>query len=518
MADPTAWNRISPLSALFFVFRLLKNVGPQAAPGLLVLFAALFGSAGAGRAVLPFALTAGAIMLVAFGTLSWLRFRYQIADERVLVRQGVLQREELDIDFDRIQNITIREPFYMRPLGLAVLAIDTAGSSGKEVELAGIHRGLALKIRTKLLDEADARKHEAKSDTEATQSETGETSSAGESVLLELGRRDVLLYGLTANVLLWVAVAIGAFFGTGDMAENTVDAVINHPNVQETAMALRREGGALLLGLAITGMTLFILMMLPLVSMLGALFRYDGYRLTLREETFRRNSGLLTRHDESLRRHKIQAVVWKQNFVARWLGRTNLQVRQASAGSGSNGGNMPGAGKAPFLVPTLQPVQVQELTRVFLPGSETGRVNFSPVGVGRFVSVNLAIVVTVSVVPLLIPSILVHPAWLALLAPIGGGAWLILRRVAQAYGWAVDGDFGYIRRGFIGHTTTVFPLFKAQRVDIRQTPIQHRRGITHLTVHLASHSLSLPYVRIEDARELRDLLLYAAESSNRRWY
>ena len=34
---------------------------------------------------------------------------------------------ELEVEIDRIQNIHIREPFYMRPLGLAVLAIDTAG-------------------------------------------------------------------------------------------------------------------------------------------------------------------------------------------------------------------------------------------------------------------------------------------------------------------------------------------------------------------------------------------------------
>jgi putative membrane protein len=211
-------------------------------------------------------------------------------------------------------------------------------------------------------------------------------------------------------------------------------------------------------------------------------------------------------------------VVWKQNFIARWFGRTNLQLRQASAGSGSEEAQVAGAGKAAFQVPALQPAQLTELTGVFLPGCDSAAARFSPVDQQRFVRVNLAIVLVIATLPLLAPSILVHPAVLLLLAPIGGLAWLILRRVARAFGWAVDGGFGYVRNGFIGHTTTVFPLFKVQRVDIRQTPIQHRRGIAHLTVHLASHSLTLPYLRLDDAHRIRDLCLYAAESSRKRWY
>ena len=65
---------------------------------------------------------------------------------------------------------------------------------------------------------------------------------------------------------------------------------------------------------------------------------------------------------------------------------------------------------------------------------------------------------------------------------------------------------------------TFLDQFKVQRVDIRQTVFQQRRGVAHLTVHLASHSLTLPYVGIEDANRLRDLALFAAESSQQPWY
>jgi putative membrane protein len=95
---------------------------------------------------------------------------------------------------------------------------------------------------------------------------------------------------------------------------------------------------------------------------------------------------------------------------------------------------------------------------------------------------------------------------------------LLIRREARQFGWAVSGAHGFFRHGLFGTTTTVFPLFKIQRVDISQTPIQRRRGLAHLTVHLASHSLTMPFMRFEDAAHLRNLALYSAESSQRRWY
>jgi putative membrane protein len=90
--------------------------------------------------------------------------------------------------------------------------------------------------------------------------------------------------------------------------------------------------------------------------------------------------------------------------------------------------------------------------------------------------------------------------------------------VARQFGWAVEGGHGYFRNGFVGSSTSVFPLFKVQRVDLQQTPLQRRAGVSTLTVHLASHSLTMPYLRMTDAERLRDLALQAAESSRERWF
>ena len=65
----------------------------------------------------------------------------------ILLRQGVLQHERVTIEFKRVQNVSIHEPFFMRPLGLAVLSIDTAGSQSKEITIGGIRKQLAQTLR-----------------------------------------------------------------------------------------------------------------------------------------------------------------------------------------------------------------------------------------------------------------------------------------------------------------------------------------------------------------------------------
>jgi membrane protein YdbS with pleckstrin-like domain len=131
----------------------------------------------------------------------------------------------------------------------------------------------------------------------------------------------------------------------------------------------------------------------------------------------------------------------------------------------------------------------------------------------------------VSALPLLIligPSLslsLALDGWFGLTWPLGALITLwVVNRCWRQTGWAVDRDTVLFRKGFIGSRTTLFPLFKVQRVDLVQTPSQRRRGLAHLTLHLASHSVTMPWMNVEDAQTLRDLALYRAESAAEAWF
>ncbi len=504
------WQRTSPIAVVFFLMRTVRTIGVNGLPAIAVVLALYAKSDDSNQHLFILGLLVLTIMSVIGSALAWLRFRFCIIDERVLLRSGVLHREELSVEFDRIQNISIREPIYMRPFDLALLSIDTAGSSKKEIVLAGIRKNVAISLRetilskTRVKDESD---------------EARENNQADPSVLLSRSGKEIAIYGLTVNFIMWFLIAIGALFGAHDMTENIIVWLTKNSWIKDLISMAQSDSNAISNGLIIIGLGLVMLLLLPLISVIGALFRHYGYRLSVEGETYRKTSGLLSRHDESIKRHKIQALVLKQNFIARWFNRTNMHLRMASAGSGAQQGQLPSRPGSTFLVPALFPEELAALISEFLPTCELDKVEFSSINLRRFASIFLGFfVLPPTLLVTSIFAILVSWKFIIILPLAIAIAWSVLYRIWQKTGYATVGQYGFVRQGFIGTRITIFPLFKAQRVDFRQTPGQRRRSLAHLTIHLASHSLKIPYMPATDANAFRDLLLYRVESSNQPWY
>lgn len=517
------WQRVSPLSIIDYVITLVRQGLIQAIPALAVLVASAASSERLELVAVLGAVIAAMLLTVVYGVLAYLRFGYQFTENRINVRKGVLHREVLNIDKDRIQNVTIHEPFYFRPFQIAALGIDTAGSSGKEIRLPGISLEKARQLRDELVDEEELQASTPVRLHRPPGHEASEEPSASvlrsRQVLLRLTRRDVIIAGLTANFMLWAAIALGTFFGAGDVSERALDWLINTFQIKETVQAARAEGGDLLAGLMILAAMSALMLLLPLLSVIGAVFRYDGYELSVNGDRFRRTSGLIGRHDESVRQHKIQAVTWKQNAVGRLLGRINLQLRQASAGSGIESGDMSGGAlKQTFPVPALMPAKAESLTARFLPGYQADSAAFTRVDLRRYMTVSPLLILTPLGIALALPGYFVDWRWAAVWFPVAMSVLLIHLQCWRQTGWAVVGEHAHLRTGFIGSTTNIFPLFKIQRVDVTQTAGMRRRGLAHCTIHLASHSTTLPWMAAEDAFQLRDLAVFKAETSHEAWF
>lgn len=504
------WQRTSPVAVVFFLLNGARQFVTSGLPAVAFVVATYASGGATRRSWMLTGLLLFVLISIVGSLITWLRFRYCIVDDRVLVRSGVLHREELSVEFGRIQNISISEPFYMRPIGLALLSIDTAGSGQKEIVLGGIKKATAIQLRDTILSKAPVKAAESVGDT---------AEPADKSLLLSRSMKDIVIYGLTANFILWVLVAVGAFFGVQGVAENFFSWLGTKIQFQDLLTVFDSAGSLFSSIIILIAVMLLVFLILPLISVTGALVRHYGYRLSVEGETYRKNSGLLTRHDESLKQHKIQAMVLKQNFVGRLFKRTNMQLRIASAGSGAESGQLPTGHKTTFLVPALHPNELAELVPEFFPGCEFGDVQFSNINRRRFAMVKLGWAVlppAILVTGLL--SLIVSWKFVILLPIVMTLAWWIVSRFWKKIGYGVVGGYGIVRRGFFGTEITVFPLFKVQRIDIRQTPGQRRKGLAYLAIHLASHTLKIPYVPVYNAQKFRDLALFHVESSSRAWY
>src|ERR687889_1724723 len=132
-------------------------------PRRLHLLSPVFFATGHARRLWPLALllaarrqrrllALGALILLAWSTLEWLRRTYALEGGALRLEEGVLSRQLRAVPFDRIQQVDlIRKPLH-RLLGVATLRVETAGGgSAAEVDLHVVTLPEAQALRSALL-------------------------------------------------------------------------------------------------------------------------------------------------------------------------------------------------------------------------------------------------------------------------------------------------------------------------------------------------------------------------------
>lgn len=81
-------------------------------------------------------------LLLVFPYLQWRKFGFWLENDRIVIRQGLLFREEKTIYYSRIHSVNVEQPLLQRLLGIAQLKIETPGGNKKA---DGILHALSMK-------------------------------------------------------------------------------------------------------------------------------------------------------------------------------------------------------------------------------------------------------------------------------------------------------------------------------------------------------------------------------------
>ena len=102
-----------------------------------------------GLLFLPFAWFFSVILFLAIPLISWYLRKanaYCFSNKRVLVHRGWLTTHLISVDFDKITDVNVREPFFERIfLNTGELKINTAGTGFQEIILTHIEEPYELK-------------------------------------------------------------------------------------------------------------------------------------------------------------------------------------------------------------------------------------------------------------------------------------------------------------------------------------------------------------------------------------
>ncbi|RTE85781.1 MULTISPECIES: PH domain-containing protein [Gammaproteobacteria] len=472
------WHRLPVVSLIFFFLSGIKNTvkhGYQMLPGLVSIWVFVKPV----REYVPLILLVLLALFLVMVVLTFLRFTYQVSDSRVSVRRGVFNRSELNLEYERIQQADIQFPWYLRPFNLRVVRLESAGAKGSEVELVGLtlEQALSLQARVSSTDSETANSDHAEN--------SGSSSNKSSDFSLALTNRDVWRIGLMQNPFIVLGLLV-AFLNSNDAIrdwiEGKAEAFFGQFPDRTTAILIA------------IGLTVAVIVVVMLGSILFAVNKYYGYRLSRAGQRYHYEAGLLSTLNRGFSARKLQGVTARQGWVARALGRVNIELAQAG-GIGQK--------KERFTIPSLTSENRARVEADLRLPQVTEWNRFHPVATFSFLFFISGL------------TAIFWPWWSSILVFIGLYALSIgfwLRR-----SWHITEQWLVTRRGLIGTTLRYMPLAKMQSIVWRQGPLQRLFNVGTLTIKSASITYHLSDIPEVEAKRIGATFVTQTRTCQLRW-
>jgi putative membrane protein len=507
-------RRLHPSSILF---RLGSQFRQFVVPALLLLVTA--GSSGWGWQVwtlwfiVPYT-------LVAIAHCVSLRYRYGPAE--MVIRTGLLFRNERHIPYARIQNLDAVQNVLHRLLRVVEVRVETGGGQEPEATLSVLPLAALDEMRRRVFaDRAHAAGPVPTPGAAAPAPTAQDDSREAPRVLLALKPGDLLLHGVIQNRgMVVVGAAMGLLWEVG-LWDRVTDYLFSGQGpgqgvARELVGSWAHGNGASLAAVALAAAVLVCgLLLVRVLSMGWSLLRLYAFTLSRAGDDLRSEFGLLTRVTATIPLRRVQTLTVREGPLHRAFARASLNV--ATAGGGGKGG----ASQREELAPILAHDRVPAFAREVLPEVDLESVDWRAADPRAFRRVFRR------------SAVLAILVWLPCIAPLGwwslGLPALLLpwaRLHARLYvkhlGWALTPDAVLFRSGWWWRNVSAASYAKIQAVAMYESPFDRRALMARVRVDTAgagaaTHRIDIPYLPLETARALFGLLSTQASQTTFRW-
>ncbi|MBV7316489.1 PH domain-containing protein [Shewanella sp. NIFS-20-20] len=452
-------------------------------------------------------LTIGASSLMAILLLSalvyWLRFRYQLQRDKLVVVQGLLFTQKDEIPFDKILNVRIEQPFYFKPLDLFTLVAETAGSKQDEVQLRALSAAAAKHLQADLLS--------TQPQITPVQSPSEREISQPAPVWIHKNGDDLALFGLYQNNLLWLALILGPLLGQIDF-----DAIAQQAWFQVIwGQASQWTHGDLMLELLL-GLTLLMagFLLLSLLSVISAILKYYPYHLRFDGRTITRTGGVISHQQDALAANRIQLLQLEQPWIARIFGRWTLRMKQVQ------GQEIEQHKQGNMLIPSIRNHELSTILTSINPGRFATSALHQLLPPKRYWSVHWIWLLKRSWLPLLPVcfSLITHLLWLKIgLVVLALISALLLVLYYCQLGYRINRGGIWLHTGTLGHQWCYIQYRKLQTVSLHSSPGLRRRRLCHVTLGLASGTIRIPCIAVAHAEHIYRQAMMATANDFTNW-
>lgn len=398
-----------------------------------------------------------AVLFAAIGAVArWLRFRWRLESDALVIEQGVIQRQRRVIPLERIQSVESVRKLGHRVFGVVELRVETIGGGTTEGQLDALDPQVAERLRRDLLRKG------------ATAPAAGPTEEATAPPLVRMRPGQLVAAGLTGGRVGVFAAIVG--FATQALGERTEEAL-------QWLMAYAGGTGtseALTAGLVLAAGTFAVAFLL---SVIATTLTFWNFTLTRDERNLYTARGLLDQRSGTIPLHRVQSVRVEENALRRLLGLAAVKVEVAGH-AGGDGGQ-----ETSTVLPLGRRREALALAGTILgrPGADGVSLAPMPRGARDRRLVRAAVATLVVAGPL--------TWWLGAEGAVALGVALPFGLLAmasyRALGHAESDGLLLARSGVLVRRTYLTWERSLQAVTVASTPLQRRRGLATLVLHIA---------------------------------
>ena len=497
-------ERLHPVSILFSFGRSLKAF---ALPGLVgLVIAARRPGPNVDAWMMLFLIPAAVAAVVRY-----LSFRLRYEGTELVIRSGLIFRNERHIPYARIQNLDAVQNVFHRLLRVIEVRVETGAGSEPEATISVLPAAALDEMRRRVF---------------ARDVPTEEVPPTGERPLLQMPLGELLLYGFLVNRGM---VVIGAIYGLlwqldvldGVWSRLVGEEVTEQGVVRELIEGIAGGAGVSLYQAAVAAAAVLgFLIVVRLASMCWAVVRLYGFRLTAVGEDLRIEYGLLTRFTATIPVRRIQSVTITEGPLYRLLDRVSVRIETAGGRAGQETAASAREWLAPLirkagLLPLLAEVMGDDLTE---GKTLTDWMPVHPRAFHRAVKRRLFLAFVI----VLVAAAAV--GWRGLLVAAVAIPWSVLaaRRHVEHLGWTASGGLVAFRSGWLWRTMTMARVSRVQAVTLVESPFDRRASMARVRVDTAganerSHRIDIPYLARDHAAALQLRLAAQAADTAFHW-
>ncbi len=500
------WHRLSPISIVYFTVHSIF-VFANTLFYLLPVLALNFNKIKEQPLIV---ITVTSIVLLLFfvvGVMQYWFYRFKVGANRIEIKQGVFKKSHIDLPFERIQNVKLSQPLYYRINDYSCIELDTAGSAKQEAKIVALKTHLAEQFRLKILETANEQPID-----EVARDDTVNSTSK-EVILNRRSLRDLVIHGLTNNRI-WIF--LGALAPFYNAISDALAQFFESIGFDVEAYFSINTQAWWEFALHAVSVAMLVMLVVVLLSVVGAILMFYNYTLSKTKDRFIRRSGLLTKHEVSMKLSRIQIMVQAQDWLDLLLGRVNLSFEQNTSGVASVNKSVEHMSNK-LLVPSVTVEESLALMQDAMPNNKLGEQRFKPIS-KRYILRSI-LFIALPIAALLFAAMLQKDSMTALSSAIAMFGLVTALSVIRwkRWGYSYDTEYFYLRQGFLGVNYYCFPIHKVQQAQFKQNIFIRQYRLATLKVVLASGAKFVPYMPAQEVKNIINCILTELVIDKRSW-